>query len=72
MVDITKDKLNAIGIVETFRSEYIYLKEANINSLYDAISTDKNEIESLRNEYMVANKKELEENEKCSNRISRK
>ena len=61
MVDITKDKLNAIGIIETFRSDYIYLKEANINSLYDAISTDKNEIESLRNEYMEAKKKKLEE-----------
>ena len=61
MVDITKDKVNAIGIVETFRSDYIYLKEANINSLYDAISTDKNEIESLRKEYMEAKKKKLEE-----------
>ena len=61
MLDITKDKLKAIEIIETFKRDYIYLKEEKIKSLYDSISDDKNEIEQLKIKYENMKNQEIKE-----------
>ena len=61
MLDITKDKLKAIEIIETFKRDFIYLKEEKIKSLYDSISNDKNEIEQLKIKYENMKNQEIKE-----------
>ena len=51
MLEIVKNKINAIEIIEIFKQNYIYLSKENINGLLDAISSNKDEIEELLNEY---------------------
>ena len=61
MLDITKDKLKAIEIIETFKRDFIYLKEEKIKSLYDSVSNDKNEIEQLKIKYQSMKNQEIKE-----------
>lgn len=51
MLEIVKKKINGIEIIETFKQNYIYLSKENINGLLATISSNKDEIEELLNEY---------------------
>ena len=61
LLEITKDNMLAIEIIELFHEKYIYLSDTNMQSLFLLICSDKDEIDRLRNEYKL-NKKEIDKN----------
>ena len=61
LLEITKDNMLAIEIIELFHEKYIYLSDTNMQSLFLLICPDKDEIDRLRNEYKL-NKKEIDKN----------
>ena len=52
MLEITKNNMYAIEIIELFHEKFIYLNEDNIESLFLLISNDKEEIQKMRNIYL--------------------
>ena len=51
MLEVTKDKMYVVEIIEFFHEKYIYLNKDKIESLYKVISDNKEEIEQMRKEY---------------------
>ena len=51
MLEITKNNMYAIEIIELFHNKYSYLSEENMQCLFQLVSTDKEDIERMRNEY---------------------
>ena len=63
MNDFGIDKRIIIKITDEFVKKYDFLSPANLDSLYAMISTDKNEVEKLRNEYNPSLEPELKTEE---------
>ena len=56
MLEITKNNMYAIEIIELFHNKYSYLSEENMQCLFQLVSTDKEDIERMRNEYNKSKK----------------
>jgi len=62
MLEITNNKTYAVEIIYLFQEKYIYFRKDNVESLFNMVSNDKEEVQKLRKEYEL--KKEENKGEK--------
>lgn len=62
MLEITNNKIYAVEIIYLFQEKYIYFKKDNVESLFNIVSNDTEEVQKLRKEYEL--KKEENKGEK--------
>lgn len=62
MLEITNNKEYAVEIIYLFQEKYIYFRKDNVESLFNMVSNDKEEVQKLRKEYEL--KKEENKGEK--------
>ena len=53
MLEVTKKNMYAIEIIESFHEKYTYLTEEKMETLFSLIKAEKEEIDRMRNEYIV-------------------
>ena len=70
MLEITKKNDYAIEIIELFHEKYIYLTEDKMETLFLLTKADKEEIERMKNEYIVNNAKTIMMNEEKTDNIN--
>ena len=67
IIYFTNDNLLIIEIMEIIKEKYIYLSEKNIQVLYQVISSDKNIIKNLIDEYNKSKQNKIKNNSKNCN-----